>query len=79
MDYIGREGEEEMLNMINNGSDCGGSDDGEPDDGSQYLNESGYGIEQTSTDCADGSRDVGPLTKSGEVYILSPVITRCIN
>jgi hypothetical protein len=42
------------------------------DDGSQFLNDSGEGIElerrdegQTSN---DGEENVGPLTKSGEVY-----------
>jgi hypothetical protein len=75
MDYGGRDGEEEVLDIIHRGAHDGGADDGGPDDGSQYLNESGEGMElerrdeaQTSTDCDDGSQNVGPLTKSGEVY-----------
>ena len=48
---------------------------GGEDDGSEFLNDSGEGMElenveglelQTSTDCDE---NVGPLTKSGEVYI----------
>jgi hypothetical protein len=54
----------------------GGAEDGGAGDGSKFLNESGEGMEveqrdeaQTSTDCDDGSQNVGPtLTKSGEVY-----------
>ena len=45
---------------------------GGEDDGSQFMNDSGEGMEleprdegQTSN---DGEENVGPLTKSGEVY-----------
>jgi hypothetical protein len=47
----------------------------EPDDGSQYLNESGEGIEEEPIDEGhtnnDGEGNVLQLTKSGEVYILT--------
>ena len=52
---------------------CGGGA-GE-DDGSQYLNESGEGMELERRDEGqtnnDDEENVGALTKSGEVYILS--------
>ena len=52
-----------------------------------YLNPSGEGEEvdrnegeaDGSDDGEGDSSDDGPLTKSGEVYIWSPVISRCIN
>ena len=75
MDYGGIDGEQEVLNIINEGgAHDGGADDGGGDDGSQFLNDSGEGMElenveglelQTSTDCDE---NVGPLTKSGELY-----------
>ena len=75
MDYSGRDGEQEVLDIINKGgAHDGGADDGGGDDGSQFLNDSGEGMElenverrelQTSTDCDE---NVGPLTKFGEVY-----------
>ena len=36
------------------------------DDGSQYLNESGEGIELETSN--DGTENVGHFTESGEVY-----------
>ena len=45
----------------------------EPDDGSQYLNDSGEGIEKEARDEGhtniDGEGNVLQLTKSDEVYI----------
>jgi len=72
----GRDREEELFEIIHGGgAHDGGADDGGAEDGSQFLNESGEGMElerideaQTSIDCDDGSQNVGPLTKSGEVY-----------
>lgn len=59
-DFTTRYGDEEMYEMINE------------DDGSQYINESGDGIEvgdaaQTSIE-VEPSENVGSPTKSGEVY-----------
>ena len=58
--FGGREGEEEMLDIIS--QPRGGAEDG-----SQFLNDSGPGMElerreeaQTSTECDDGSQNVGP-------------------
>ena len=54
---------------------------------SMYLNPSGEGeeVDQNEGDAdasddgeGDGSDD-GPLTKSGKVYIWSPMVSRCIN
>jgi hypothetical protein len=44
---------------------------GREDDGSQYLNDSGEGImeELDRNDECQTNSGVGPLTKSGEVYI----------
>jgi hypothetical protein len=71
MDYSGRDREEELFKIIEGGE----AHDGGAEDGSQFLNESGEGMEleprheaQTSTDCDDGSQNVGPLTIYGEVY-----------
>ena len=45
----------------------------EPDDGSQFLNDSGVGIEPESRDDGqtnnDDEENLRQLTKSGEVYI----------
>ena len=50
-----------------------------------FLNESGDGMEESSEeegqlneDEEDEGRIVGPLITSGEVHILSPLVTRCI-
>jgi len=58
--FGGREGEEEMLDIISQPR-------GEAEDGSQFLNDSGPGMElerreeaQTSTECDAGSQNVGP-------------------
>jgi hypothetical protein len=64
--HAGREGEEELFGFI--GAETGGGLDGGADDGSQFLNDSGPGMEpersegaQTSVDGDDGgSEDVGP-------------------
>jgi hypothetical protein len=63
-----REGEDEMLNIIGEGGEG---------DGSEFLNDSGEGMEeeqvhesQTNDDCEDGSQGTGyALTRSSEVYI----------
>ena len=62
MDDRGRDDEQAMFDLIAGGED----------DGSQFMNDSGEGMEleprdegQTSN---DGEENVGPLTKSGEVY-----------
>jgi hypothetical protein len=68
----GVEGEDKMYALIQEG----GAGDGGAEDGSEFLNESGEGMEveqphkaQTSVDCEDGSQEIGPaLTKSSEVY-----------
>jgi hypothetical protein len=71
MDFsAGRECQDLMLNIIGEG--------GEGDD-SEFLNESGEGMEekqthesQTNDDCEEGSQRIGTaLTRSDEVYILS--------
>jgi hypothetical protein len=71
MDFgAGREGEDEMLNIIGEGISGEG-------DGSEFLNESGEGMEEEqpheskiNDDCEDGSQGTGcALTRSGEVYI----------
>jgi hypothetical protein len=62
-----REGDDEMLNLIQEGG---------AGDSSEFLNESGEGMEeerpheaQTSVDCENVSQEIRPsLTKSGEVY-----------
>jgi hypothetical protein len=69
MDFgAGREGEDEMLNIIGEGTSGG--------DSSEFLNESGEGMEEeqpheseTNDDCEHGSQGTGhALTRSGEVY-----------
>jgi hypothetical protein len=71
MDFsAGREGEEELLNIIGEGTGAEG-------DGSEFLNESGEGMEEEhpheseNDDCEDGSQGTGRdlITRSGEVYI----------
>jgi hypothetical protein len=70
-----REGEKELFGIVRTdtgGAKTGGGEDGRVEDGSQFLNDSGPGMElersegaQTSIDGDDGSsEDVGPL----EVY-----------
>jgi hypothetical protein len=71
MDAGDRDNEQAIFDLIIAG---GGDDslDRDADDGSQFLNESGVGMELESTDGGqtnnDGEENVGPLTKSGEVY-----------
>jgi hypothetical protein len=71
MDFgAGREGEDEILNII--GEATGGEGYG-----SEFLNELGEGMEEeqpheseTNDDCEDCSQGTGcALTRSGEVYI----------
>jgi hypothetical protein len=71
MDFgAGREGEDEMLNIIGEGISGEG-------DGSKFLNESVEGMEEeqpheseTNDDCEGGSQGTGrALMRSGEVYI----------
>jgi hypothetical protein len=71
MDFgAGREGEEELLNIIGEGTRA-------EEDGSEFLNESGEEMEEEqlheseNEDCEDGSQGTGRdlITRSGEVYI----------
>ena len=50
-----------------------------PESPSMYLNPSGEGEEVDQNEGEADASDDGPLTKSGEVYIWSPIISRCIN
>jgi hypothetical protein len=67
----GREGEEEILNIIGEGTTRAEGD------GSEFLNESGDGMEEEqpheseNDDCENGSQGTGRdlITQSGEVYI----------
>ena len=79
MDNSGREREEEVFDIIRQpegGALEGGAEEGPAIDGSEFLNETGEGLEleqrdeaQTSVDCDDDSHNVGPaVTKSCEVY-----------
>jgi hypothetical protein len=81
MDFgAGREGENEMLNIIGEGT-------GGEGDGSEFLNESGEGMEEeqpheseTNDDCEDGSQGTGrALTWSGEVYIYEASIHESVD
>jgi hypothetical protein len=72
MDFdAGREGEEELLNIIGEGTTRAEGD------GSEFLNKSGEGMEEEqpheseNDDCKDGSQGTGRdlITWSGEVYI----------
>jgi len=62
MDDRGRDDEQAIFDLIAGGED----------DGSQFLNDSGDGLELEPIDEGqtnnDGEENVGPLTKSGEVY-----------
>ena len=66
MDNFSRENEEDLFNIIR-------TNDGEEDDPSQFLNDSGDGLELEPIDEGqtnnDGKENVGSVTKSGEVYI----------
>ena len=79
MDNSGREREEEVFNIIRQpkgGALEGGAEEGPATDRSEFLNETGEGLQpkqrdeaQTSVDCDDDSHIVGPaVTKSCEVY-----------
>jgi hypothetical protein len=81
MDFgAGREGEDEMLNIIGEGT-------GGEGDGLEFLNESGEGMEEeqpheseTNNDCEDGSQGTGlALTRSGEVYIYEASIHESVD
>ena len=74
--------EQFLFNMINSG-DPGVAED----DVASFLNQSGHGMEESSEEEGqlneddedeDEGRIVGPLITSGEVHILSPLVTRCI-
>ena len=78
MDHFnGRDHEEDIFAIIRQpegGAEVGGAEDGGAEDGSQFLNESGLGMElerrdeaQTSIDCDDDSQ-IGGHPQSGEVY-----------
>ena len=71
MDAGGRDGEDDMFDIIR----------GE-DDGSQFLNNSGVGLEIERTNegqiSNDGEENVGAITSLAR-YIKPLVITRCIN
>jgi len=77
MDFgAGREGEEEILNIIGEGTTRaqGEGTTRAEGDGSEFLNESGEGMEeeqQQNDDCEDGSQGTGRdlITRTGEVYI----------
>jgi hypothetical protein len=68
--HIGREGEEELFGFIRTdagGEETGGGEEGEAEDGSQILNDTGLGMETEDGDDGGledgddgGSKDVGP-------------------
>ncbi len=75
----GREGEEEILKIIGEGT-TRAQEEGTTraeGDGSEFLNESGDGMEEEqpheseNDDCEDGSQETGRdlIKRSGEVYI----------
>jgi hypothetical protein len=74
----GREGEDKMLNIIGEGREG---------DGSEFLNESGEGMEEeqpheseTNDNCEDGSQGTGhALTRSDEVYIYEASIHELVD
>jgi hypothetical protein len=82
MDFsAGREGEEELLNIIGEGTGAEG-------DGSEFLNESGEGMEEEqpheserNDDCEDGSQGTGRdlIIRSGEVYIYEDSIHESVD
>ena len=65
MDDSGRAHEEEISSIIRSPQNLEELVDEQLDDGSQYLNESGEGVEEEQI-----FQNVKQLTKSGEVYIL---------
>jgi hypothetical protein len=79
MDFgAGREGEEEIFNIIGEGTTRaeGEGTTRAEGDGSEFLNESGEGVEEEqphpkNDDCEDGSQGTGRdlITCSSEVYI----------
>jgi hypothetical protein len=78
MDDSGRDHEEDIFALIRSSQNQEERD--ELDDGSQYLNDSGEGVEQEQRN--EGQiENTGQLTKSSEVciYIRPLVIIRCIN
>jgi hypothetical protein len=68
--HAGREGEEELFSFIRTdagGAETSGGEEGEAEDGSQFLNDSGTGMEPEDGDDSGsehgddgGSEDVGP-------------------
>ena len=73
MDYSGRDREEEVFYIIRRPE--GGAEDGGAGDGSEFLNDSGEGMELERRDEGqtnnDDEENVGALTKSGDIYILT--------
>jgi hypothetical protein len=75
-----REREEELLNIIGEGTRAEG-------DGLEFLNESGEGMEEVqpheseNDDCEDGSEGTGRdlITWSGEVYIYEDFIHESVD
>jgi hypothetical protein len=76
MDADDIDAEQAIFNLILSGGGGGGDDyddalDRDADDGSQFLNDSGPGMEQEPTDEGqtnnNDEENVGPLSKSGEV------------
>jgi hypothetical protein len=82
MDFgAGREGEEALLNIIGEGTGAEG-------DGSEFLNESGEGMEEEqphkserNDDCEDSSQGTGSdlITRSGEAYIYEDSIHESVD
>ena len=81
MDHFNsRDHEEDMFDILRQpegGPEVGGAEDNGAEDGSQFLNESGPGMElarrdeaQTSFECDDDSQN-GGHPQSGEVYSAS--------
>ena len=75
--FNNRDGEEDIFAMMRQpegGTEVGGAEDNRAEDGSQFLNDSGPGMEvdqrdeaQTSVECNDDSQ-IGGHPRSGEVY-----------
>ena len=76
MDHFNsRDREEDMFDILRQGPEVDGAEDSGAEDGSQFLNESGPGMElerrdeaQTSIKCDDDSQ-IGGHPQSGKVYL----------
>lgn len=63
----GREGEDDMFAIITDGTHpVGPNDGGDQDDGSQYLNDSGQGIEEEEAERSNDDCNEQALVKAGE-------------